>query len=136
MAGSLNNIAHSRNQELKDTWGTNYCVGDVYFVLPDGCPSLDLSVFGNNPIDFILQERTASNRMKQEHEVQVARNMLNPRMKKKIPCYFYGSISEYLEVLENTEWVFVDYNVMPKRCDDYLYKAMLGSWGISGASSC
>ena len=33
----FDNIAPSRNQELKDTWGSNYCVGDVYFVLPDGC---------------------------------------------------------------------------------------------------
>ena len=81
-----------------------------------GCPSLDLSVFGNNPINFILQERTASNRMKQEHGVQVARNMLNPRMNKTFPSNFSGSISEYLEVLKNREWVFVEYNAMPQRC--------------------
>ena len=106
---NFDTVGRSRNQELKDSYGSNYIVGDVYIVVPARCPLPDLLIFGDNPIEFIMQERTPSTQMKQEYGTEVAGHMLNSRMKKNTPSRFCGTSSQTEEVINNLEWVFVDY---------------------------
>lgn len=47
--------SQNRNQSLKESWGSNYCVGDIYFVIPRGQSLPDLAVYGDNPISFIIK---------------------------------------------------------------------------------
>ena len=126
---SFDTIGPSKNQDLKESSGSNYFVGDVYFEIPAGCPYPDLIIFGDNPINFIMQERTASNQMKKEYGEEVAGNMLNPRMKKNLPCHFSGNVGQYIKMLNKLEWVFVDYHLLANRCDDDSYKLLIRSWG-------
>ena len=106
-----------------------FFVGDVYIILPSGCPTLDLFIGGDNPIDFIMQKRTPSNQMMQEFGQELADNMINPRMKRNIPSSYSGTLGQYREMLNNSDWVFVDYNLITNRCDDNSYKELLRSWG-------
>ena len=106
---NFDTVEHSRNQELKDSYGSNYIVGDVYIVVPARCPFPDLLIFGDNPIEFIKQERTPSTQMKQEYGTEVAGHMLNSRMKKNTPSRFCGTSNQTEEVINNLEWMFVDY---------------------------
>ena len=126
---SFDTVGQSRNQQLKDSWGSNYVVGDVYFKVPLGGPSPDLSIFGNNPINFLMQERKASKQMEQRYGNEDAVNMLNPRRKKTLPSSFSGNVGQTREMLNNCKWEFVDYHIIANRCDDDSYKALLGSWG-------
>ena len=126
---SFDTVEESRNQQTKDSYGSNYFVGDVYFAVPLGCPSPDLSIFGNNPIKFLMQQRTPSKPMEQRYGKEIASNMLNPRMKKKLPSYFSGNVRSYREILNNAKWEFVDYHIIANGCDDDSYKALIRSWG-------
>ena len=63
---TFDTIGHCQNQNLKDSWGSNYFVGDVYFQVPAGYPFPDLLVFGDNPIHFIMQDRRPSDQMKKK----------------------------------------------------------------------
>ena len=128
-SSSFDTVTHSRNQEMKDTYGSNFFVGDVYIILPSGCPTLDLFIGGDNPIDFIMQKRTPSNQMMQEFGQELADNMINPRMKRNIPSSYSGTRGQFREMLNNSDWVFVDYNLITNRCDDNSYKELLRSWG-------
>ena len=121
-------VRRARNQEMKDAYGSNFFVGDVYIKVPSG-KDLDLFICGNNPIDFIIKERTPSNKMKQEYGIEVANNMLNPRMRKNHPYEYSGTLDQYRQMLNNLNWVFIDYNICPNNCDDNSYKALLRSWG-------
>jgi len=126
---SFDTVGQSRNQQLKDTSGSNYVVGDVYFKVPLGGPSPDLSIFGINPIEFLLQERTASKQMEQRYGKEIAANMLNPRRKKTLPSSFSGNVGQFREMLDNCKWEFVDYHIIANMCDDDSYKAVIRSWG-------
>ena len=126
---TFDTIGHCQNQNLKDSWGSNYFVGDVYFQVPAGYPFPDLLVFGDNPINFIMQDRRPSDQMKKKYGEEVARNMLNPRMKKNLPSHFSGNVGQYIKRLNKLEWVFVDYHLMTNRCDDDSYKMLIRSWG-------
>jgi hypothetical protein len=116
----------SQNQRLKDSWGSNYFVGDVFCKVPVSGPLPDLSVFGENPIAFIMQERTASDQMKDEYGEVVARNMLDPRMRKPMPSFFSGNIQQ---LLSNLTWEHVGYHLYVDSYRDEAYTALLRSWG-------
>ena len=122
-------VRRARNQEMKDAYGSNFFVGDVYIKVPSGRPTLDLFICGDNLIDFIMKERTPSNKMKQEYGIEVAINMLNPRMRKNYPYEYSGTLDQYREMLNNLNWVFFDYYICPNKCDNNSYKAFLRSWG-------
>ena len=129
ISNSFDCVYRSRNQELKDTYGSNYFVGDVYFEIPTGYPTPDLAIFGDNPIDFIMQTRKPSDQMRRAYGAEVARNMISPLMKKNLPSYFGGNLEQMAEMLNNLEWVTVTYDITTGGFTGDSYQALLRSWG-------
>ncbi len=120
----------TRNQNLKDSWGSNYVVGNLICEIElDGDNDAiipDSRIFGDNPIQFILSHETVSTKMKATYGSDLAMNKLNPRMKYKF------STSTICEDRLKPKWEFVDYHCMPNDCIDEEYKMLLRSWGVSG----
>lgn len=102
--------ANSKNQRLKDAWGSNYFAGDIFIVVSrDGCIP-DCSVFGEDPIAFILSEKTPGDRMKDEHGKELAEMMTNARMsKKQLPSGSY-SIASLRRWNDNPQWELTGYH--------------------------
>jgi hypothetical protein len=123
--------ARNRNQDLKESWGSNYLVGDVICVIPNRDPLPDFSVFGENPIDFITAKKTPCDQMKSSHGEELAMKMVDTRMKKVGLSSGMYTRHDLALLKENRKWEFVDYHVMPKVGVDNGYKELLRSWGIS-----
>ena len=122
----------SRNQKLKDSWGPNYCVGDVLWKVPSGKPMPDTCVYGDNPILFIMEERTACAQMKIEHGEENSTSMMQATMKKKqLPQGISLSMAEIAHHEANPVWEHVGYHVQSTQAsEDSGYKALLSSWHV------
>jgi len=129
ISNSFDCVYRSQNQELKYTYGSNHFVGDVYSEIPTGYPTPDLVIFGDNPIDFIMQSRKPSDQMRGAYGAEVARNMISPLMKKNLPSYFGGNLEQMAEMLNNLEWVTVTYDISTGGLTGDSYQALLRSWG-------
>ena len=104
-----NNKNH--NQNIKTNWGSNYFVGDIICKFSTGKPFPDCSIFGENPINFIMSKKTPNTRMINAYGTfEEAENAINE-------CIMMGD-------------EFVDYHIIPKVCEDDEYKELLKSWGI------
>ena len=114
-------IGKSPQQSIKDTWGSNYFVGDIFFKITAGRPIPDISIFGDNPIFSILRRtHTPSARMISTYSDFEA--MLNPRYARAD----YGRP----DASGSTTWEFKDYHIIQKDCRNAEYLTLLESWGI------
>ena len=102
--------ANSKNQRLKDAWGSNYFAGDIFIVVPRDGFIPDCSVSGVDPIAFILLEKMPGGKMKDEHGKVLAEMMMNARMsKKQLPSGSY-SIDSLRRWNDNPQWEFTEYH--------------------------
>lgn len=119
------------NQELKDHYGSCFFVGDVVCVIPDGQPLPDFTVYGNNPIDFVLADRTPSQAMITQFGETKARNMIDPSKKYKSMSGYTGE--RLRAYLRNPPYEHASYRMMPfsgRSATNYdTYTALLKSWG-------
>jgi hypothetical protein len=112
----------SNNQQLKDSWGSCFIVGDLICRIPQGTPIPDLNVFGDNPIEFILSSRLPCPAMIREHGAQVAKNMMSYNMMKSPP--------NTMDEVMNPRWERTTYELIPKECSSKVYIRLLKSWNI------
>ena len=122
-------IGKTRNQEIKDTWGSSYFVGDVIIKLPTGKPIPDCSIFGDNPIKHLLSfdNIKPNTRMINKYGRENAFMMKCPFATKKR----MGSVID-ADYWDNPEWEvkIEDYRMMPDPCDNTEYKQLLRDWGV------
>jgi hypothetical protein len=111
-------IGKSRNQEIKECWGSNYFVGDVIIKVVTGKPIPDCSIFGDNPLDFILQGHIPNRRMinKYGHETL---HMFWATSTKVMNDKFFS----------DPDWKDTEYWLLPTREVDSEYIDLLKSWG-------
>jgi len=109
----------TRNQQIKDCWGSNYMVGDVICKITTGKPIPDCSIFGDNPIKSIMERRFPNTRMKNKYGEFLAEVMVDE---------FYTE--KYIKEMGGVGWERVKYNIGPKECDDEEYLELLKGWGI------
>ena len=112
----FNYIGKSRNQDIKDTWGSNYFVGDVFVKVTAGRPIPDIEIFGSNPLRSILSQYcpeimspTPSPKMIRLHGLEKSKRMFDPTL---------------------SELGSGDYPVIPKTCRNVEFIALLKSWGF------
>ena len=112
----FNYIGKSRNQDIKETWGSNYFVGDVFVKVTAGRPIPDINIFGFNPLLSILSQHfpnfpspTPSLKMIQLHGLEKSQMMFDTT---------------------SNEDGFVDYNIIGKTCRNVEYVTLLKSWGF------
>ncbi len=124
----FNDIGTTRscNQDVKDSNGVNYFVGDIVFKVSRGGPIPDPSVFGEDPIKFILNPKIPNAEMECLYGTEMAKHMLNPRMQYSIPCDQTISLSKYRQSLQ---WSLVTYHMMPRECNNTQFKALMRTWG-------
>ena len=121
---NFNYIGDTRNQQIKDTWGSNYFVGDVIIKVVVGKPIPDISVFGDNPIQAIFAQHRPNNRMVSKYGREKAIMKFSPIHKKVMPTGLVTADS-----WENADYEFVDYHILPINCEDQEYLDLLESWG-------
>ena len=121
----FNFIGQSRNQDIKESWGSNYFVGDVIVKVTAGRPIPDISIFGDNPIKSILKKKTPNARMESKHGVQESVVMFSAVYKKELG---HGLLLRDAGV-ETWEWV--DYWIFPEDCENQEYIDLLKGWGIN-----
>jgi len=115
----------SSNQKVKDASGSNYIYGDVVCIISAGMPDLDHSIYGENPLTFLLEEvRTPSETMTSVYGGQLANFMINPRTKKK------NAMTKH-STSDLTSWEYAPYIVFMKGDEDEEFKLLLQSWGWS-----
>ena len=68
----------TKNQQLKESQGANYFVGDVCLVIKGGKPYPNLSVYGDNPIKFITKTNPPSQGMITRYGEDLAKKMIDP----------------------------------------------------------
>tara|TARA_R110000803_G_C11987879_1_gene321563 strand:- start:5808 stop:6434 length:627 start_codon:yes stop_codon:yes gene_type:complete len=115
----FNYIGKSHNQRIKDAWGSNYFVGDVIIKIKTGSPIPDVSVFGNNPIQSIMERKTPCIRMVAKYGKNLSSIMINPCAR-----LLNHTTPDQVGV------EFVDYHIAPKICEDVDFKALLDDWGF------
>jgi hypothetical protein len=116
----------SRNQDLKDSNGANYFVGDKVFKVSRGGPIPDPSIFCGDPIKLIHNQRIPTAEMVRFYGTEVAEHKLNPMMQCNIPHDQTIRLSEYRQHLQ---WSYVTYHMMPRKGNNTKYKVLLRSWG-------
>ena len=112
-------IGKTRNQEIKEAWGSGYFVGDVIMKFTTGKPIPDCSIFGENPINFIMDKRLKkpNTRMINKHGEGMAELMFNPFAAKR------------WDTVERN-WEKQEYRIIPTGCEDTEYLELLKSWGM------
>jgi hypothetical protein len=123
---SFDYIGKSRQQEIKETWGSNYFVGDVIVKVQEGKPIPDCSIFGENPIKSIFAQRIPNTRMINKYGREKAMMMFSPIHKKVMPT---GMITA--DSWENAPWEVSDYHLIPKKGADDEYLELLKGWGFT-----
>lgn len=120
--------SQNRNQALKESWGSNYCVGDIFFMIPNGHSLPDFTVYGENPISFIInmELQRPSESMINEYGELVAKNKIDSRMYRPLRS---GLIT--LEMIENAPWAFIDYHLRCSWGASEEYMALLRYWGFN-----
>lgn len=110
------------NQQLKDSYGSNFIVGDMVMKVPEGYPIPDLDIYGTNPINFITRPRMPSPGMTREYGAQTAKHMMSHNTMKMWP--------ETMEEVMNPKWEQILYELFPEKCSSKCYITLLRSWGI------
>lgn len=111
----IDKMSFNPNQCMKDViTGPNYVYGDAVCVVPAGAPGLDHSIYGNNPISFMLGETRFG--------CDEGDFCMSPRWKMK------NSVSEK-KLFDRESWEYVDYLVCPRGCEDEQFRVLLRSWG-------
>jgi len=122
---SFDYIGQSRQQDIKETWGSNYFVGDVIVKVVEGKPIPDCSIFGENPIKSIFTQYIPNTRMINKYGREKAIMMFSPIHKKVMPT---GMVSA--DSWENAPWEVKDYHIFhPESLDDE-YIELLKGWGF------
>jgi hypothetical protein len=122
---NFNYIGNTNNQGVKETWGSNYFVGDVIVKVVEGKPIPDISIFGDNPIASILKRRQPNNRMISKYGLEKATKMTHALYAKIVPD---GMVTQ--DSWDNAEWEMKDYHIIPKSGADDEYLELLDSWGV------
>lgn len=121
----FNYVGKSRNQDIKDTWGSNYFLGDVFVKITTGRPLPDISIFGSSPILSIVgHDFIPSAKMSATHAD--AEGMLDPRRARAD----YGNPNSPKNA-GGMLWEFKDYHIIHKECRNVEYITLLKSWGVS-----
>ena len=68
----------TKNQQLKESQGANYFVGDVCLVVKGGKPYPNFNVYGENPIKFITNINPPSQGMITRYGEDLAKKMIDP----------------------------------------------------------
>ena len=68
----------TKNQQLKESQGANYFVGDVCLVIKGGKPYPNFNVYGENPIKFITNINPPSQGMITRYGEDLAKKMIDP----------------------------------------------------------
>ena len=68
----------TNNQQLKESQGANFFVGDVCLVIKGGKPYPNFDVYGDNPIKFIRNINTPSRSMISRYGEDLAKKMIDP----------------------------------------------------------
>jgi hypothetical protein len=115
------------NQDMKDSSGANYFCDNIVFKVPRGEPTPNPSLFGDNPIQFILSWKIPSAEMVSLYGREVAEHKMNPLMQFTIlDSQTTIWLSEYME---HFQWPYVTYHLMPNNCNNTAFKALLRAWG-------
>ena len=117
-------IGKTRNQDLKEHWGSSYFMGDVVLVVIDGKPIPDCCIYGENPLEFLLDIKEPNRRMINKYGEEKSRMMIHPGMGMVMPS---GTITA--EYFENPIWEVKDYHIVPIGCENTEYIELLKSWG-------
>lgn len=110
------------NQELKESCGSNFIVGDIVCKIPEGHPIPDMNIYGGSPIHFIMTPRVPSQLMIGEHGAQTAKNMVKYNMIRLLP--------NTVEDLRNPKWELTMYELIPSKCSSRVFIRLLQSWNI------
>ena len=117
-------IGQSKQQDIKECWGSNYFVGDVIVKVVEGKPIPDCSIFGDNPIQSIFEKRLPNTRMINKYGREKAMGMISPIHTKKMPTGLVNADS-----WENAPWEITQYRATTSDApDDYL--ELLKGWGV------
>ena len=119
--------ANNANQQIKDYHGSNFCVGDIFCLIPQDHPPPNFNVIGENPLEFILMMNTQipSTDMIDRHGSIVAKNMIHSEMIRRIP---QGHVT--LQQIRNAPWEHRSYGVMCSWGASDSFKELLRSWGF------
>lgn len=119
-------IGKSRNQDVKECWGSNYYVGDVIIKVVSGKPIPDCSIFGDNPLDFILHGHLPNKRMFNKYGPVLTLHMFWHADTMVVPR---GIVSS--DYFNNPDWETTPYWTARTGEDDPEFIALLKSWGYS-----
>ena len=113
-----------RNQSLKEHQGCSFVYGNMVCKIPFGGARPDHSVYGNNPLRYILQPRAPSAKMIRSHGEELAKNKLSPTRNMVT-----------LSVLSSgpSRWEDASYHVAPKNCTNFEFKMLLKKWGVQAS---
>jgi len=118
-------IGKTRNQDIKETWGSNYFMGDVIIRLTTGKPIPDCAIYGENPLKFLMDIKKPNRRMINKYGEEASLMMIHPFYTKKMPTGLVTS-----DDWENADWEKEDYHIIPRRCENTEYFELLKSWGL------
>ena len=122
---SFDYIGKSRQQDIKETWGSNYFVGDVIVKVVEGKPIPDCSIFGENPIKSIFAQHIPNTRMINKYGREKAMMMFSPFHKKRMPTGLVNATS-----WEDAPWEFKDYHIFHPDSLDAEYTELLKGWEV------
>lgn len=109
------------NQILKDYKGCNFVFGDLVCEIPTGTPVPDHSIYGNNPLWYIMQPRKPPAELIEKLGQEMAVNKLSPTRKYDIIAT--GDTGTPV-------WQDATYYAVPRVCGDIEFKTLLQLWGV------
>ena len=115
----------TKNQDLKDSQGCNFFVGDVFILVEKDTVAPDMSIYGDNPLEWILEFKEPSERMINAYGKNIAIHKIAPQGVLQL-------VSMSPQLTFACEWV--GYKLIPEGMGeiDPAYAALIFKWYNSG----